>query len=64
MSRGIMPRRKLTFIEQNGRIRVKMMTAQEAFESDREELGTVAALDNWFERRQPVWLLISRGNKG
>jgi hypothetical protein len=62
--KGVIPRRKLTFIEQNGRIRVRMMTEQEAFESDCEELGTVAALDNWFDRRQPVWLLISRGNKG
>lgn len=54
---GVMPGRKLETVWRNGRPRLRMMTDQEAFESDRDELGELAALDNWFSRQQPVWLL-------
>jgi hypothetical protein len=59
-----MPRRKLSFEWRNGKLRPRMMTDQEAFEDDRKHDGETAALNRWFERQQPVWLLIGEGNKG
>lgn len=59
-----MPRRKLMTVWDGQRYRLRSMTEQEAFDSDRETAGTIAALDNWRYRQQPVWLLIAEGHRG
>lgn len=52
--KGIMPRRKLMTVWDGQRYRLRSMTEQEAFEQERETEGTIAALDNWRYRQQPV----------